>query len=790
MEDISEDESQNPSPTKRTRGKTQDAQGSNSPARRSGRNSGKTVQADGAPEQDEADDLMEVGDDGSKENIATPKEEDANGKDTKTDEAVKTELPKAASGTSATPAPRGRGRPSKGSDTPRDTLGVKNVDEEENETEWDEKGELKITKDGELLGGREYKIKSFILPRHPKRRYMLTVDISKGLQYRDTYIFFLKNPHITRIQGDEKDKAFLEEHGILPGQLRRRPVSIASARSIFRAFGHKCIKRGKPVRDDYWVGDQEEPPDEPEPEEPEDTPLPPRRSDSRFAQPMPRESTLRRQMHRMTHEERERLMPFSTGNRILIPALAVGDEQLYKRAASAADFNRRLRLQRSTSFFDTHTNIEQMPSLSQPQSISVEMKVGSIADIARGNGLSIVQNTDPTDSDWVRVEIPPEDELYPIAIIPGQYQGAFPVARNRFSASDVVPADPTPAAAPNVKDITRASTPAPVALPLPQSASKAAASPAYAIPKVRHAEYTCGEITRTGLPCKRVVFTANEKCLYHAKAVDVPAVDPNACVHCHSITPSPAQPTTKPLPNILLSCASCKTKHHPSCIDFDDAVLINKVQTYSWHCSDCKTCVKCHKAGDDSRLLFCDTCDRGYHTFCLEPPLDEAPEGTWLCPLCAVCASCATTKATDWKHAIIPPEPEKKSTSYGTYLCTYCPDCYRQFEASMFCPVCMGMYKEDEEAAMVCCDACDRWIHVACDATLTSAQYEKLVEDSDSKYTCLLCDDTKIETLRTQDSETPVTGDGVKVERKVIEFDRKKMVVPIVGKEKKRKLKS
>ena len=33
-------------------------------------------------------------------------------------------------------------------------------------------------------------------------------------------------------------------------------------------------------------------------------------------------------------------------------------------------------------------------------------------------------------------------------------------------------------------------------------------------------------------------------------------------------------------------------------------------------------------------MLLCDNCDDGYHTFCLDPPLTEVPEGHWLCPGC------------------------------------------------------------------------------------------------------------------------------------------------------------
>lgn len=36
------------------------------------------------------------------------------------------------------------------------------------------------------------------------------------------------------------------------------------------------------------------------------------------------------------------------------------------------------------------------------------------------------------------------------------------------------------------------------------------------------------------------------------------------------------------------------------------------------------------------QLLFCDDCDRGYHMYCLSPPIKEPPEGmatSWLCTL-------------------------------------------------------------------------------------------------------------------------------------------------------------
>lgn len=42
---------------------------------------------------------------------------------------------------------------------------------------------------------------------------------------------------------------------------------------------------------------------------------------------------------------------------------------------------------------------------------------------------------------------------------------------------------------------------------------------------------------------------------------------------------------------------------------------------------------------DEESLLLCDNCDKGYHTYCLNPPIEEIPEGDWFCPECVEHAS-------------------------------------------------------------------------------------------------------------------------------------------------------
>lgn len=67
------------------------------------------------------------------------------------------------------------------------------------------------------------------------------------------------------------------------------------------------------------------------------------------------------------------------------------------------------------------------------------------------------------------------------------------------------------------------------------------------------------------------------------------------------------------------------------------------VVTYRWQCIECKSCHLCGQSDNDvssrtvhvciiiiclqDQLLFCDDCDRGYHMYCVSPPIKEPPEG-------------------------------------------------------------------------------------------------------------------------------------------------------------------
>ncbi|PNW79026.1 hypothetical protein CHLRE_09g398141v5 [Chlamydomonas reinhardtii] len=45
-------------------------------------------------------------------------------------------------------------------------------------------------------------------------------------------------------------------------------------------------------------------------------------------------------------------------------------------------------------------------------------------------------------------------------------------------------------------------------------------------------------------------------------------------------------------------------------------------------------CEVCKMPDNEEWMLLCDACGSGWHTFCLTPPLEGIPEGTWVCPAC------------------------------------------------------------------------------------------------------------------------------------------------------------
>ncbi|XP_022575696.2 methyl-CpG-binding domain-containing protein 9 isoform X3 [Brassica napus] len=78
----------------------------------------------------------------------------------------------------------------------------------------------------------------------------------------------------------------------------------------------------------------------------------------------------------------------------------------------------------------------------------------------------------------------------------------------------------------------------------------------------------------------------------------------------------------------------------------DIVVSISKLPKAPWDEGVCKIC---GVDKDDDSVLLCDTCDAGYHTYCLNPPLIRIPDGNWYCPSCVIAKRMAQDALESYK---------------------------------------------------------------------------------------------------------------------------------------------
>eukprot|EP01119_Soliformovum_irregulare_P013557 TRINITY_DN3625_c0_g1_i1.p1 TRINITY_DN3625_c0_g1~~TRINITY_DN3625_c0_g1_i1.p1 ORF type:complete len:586 (-),score=132.43 TRINITY_DN3625_c0_g1_i1:1327-2973(-) len=175
-----------------------------------------------------------------------------------------------------------------------------------------------------------------------------------------------------------------------------------------------------------------------------------------------------------------------------------------------------------------------------------------------------------------------------------------------------------------------------------------------------------------------------------------------------------------------LRCRNCCRGFHIKCADISEEVY-HKIVEYGkeeWLCAECKECGICRDIANEQSLLLCDMCDRGYHTFCLDPPLSRPPGGRWVCKDCVFCHSCGAKK------------PGREGTnSRWMREYTLCRACDKLIYEKKFCPVCKKAYRERDNVAMVCCDGCSQWVHATCD-DIDEKKYKKLSKGS---YYCPTC---------------------------------------------------
>ncbi|XP_055732192.1 chromodomain-helicase-DNA-binding protein 4-like isoform X3 [Salvelinus fontinalis] len=100
-------------------------------------------------------------------------------------------------------------------------------------------------------------------------------------------------------------------------------------------------------------------------------------------------------------------------------------------------------------------------------------------------------------------------------------------------------------------------------------------------------------------------------------------------------------------------------------------------------------CEVCQQGGE---IILCDTCPRAYHMVCLDPDMENAPEGTWSCPHCE-------KEGKQWEAREDGSEEEEEEVEAE-------PE--EDDHHMEFCRVC----KDGGE--LLCCDSCPSSYHIHC----------------------------------------------------------------------------
>jgi len=82
------------------------------------------------------------------------------------------------------------------------------------------------------------------------------------------------------------------------------------------------------------------------------------------------------------------------------------------------------------------------------------------------------------------------------------------------------------------------------------------------------------------------------------------------------------------------SCGGVVTVHADRCAPCHLQIIDGKIDHTRSRPSAHAPCEVCGMPDKGEVMVLCDKCGKGWHTFCMEPPLDVVPEGEFVCPLC------------------------------------------------------------------------------------------------------------------------------------------------------------
>lgn len=266
------------------------------------------------------------------------------------------------------------------------------------------------------------------------------MEPSKLLGYRDSHILFQKHPQLKRVRITDEERQHLINTGLLITRFKNPEVAVVTARSLYKCFGHKVIKNGKRIQDDYYESE------------------PGRHIVHHTAEETKEEEEIEDNSRKSLIGKTSRSEGYSS-------AVPLSNETWMHHAALAArGFNAQLHERRAgkPTFYDIHSNINQVPASYQPSVCHFKfsrdknekqvefIKKSNIHNtpLYRGLGKDLLEydietaiQTLSTDKEKeqarhvlaVEENHIKDEEEYPLSLMEGQFQSAFPIHQARFN---------------------------------------------------------------------------------------------------------------------------------------------------------------------------------------------------------------------------------------------------------------------------------------------------------------------------------------------------------------------
>lgn len=170
----------------------------------------------------------------------------------------------------------------------------------------------------------------------------------------------------------------------------------------------------------------------------------------------------------------------------------------------------------------------------------------------------------------------------------------------------------------------------------------------------------------------------------------------------------------------MLFCVDCGEAFHTFCVN----APIHSMDDFAvsgWRCPNCKICeISGDVPQEETRMLFCEMCDRAFSLDLLDPPLEAAPPGLWICGQCVDCETCNNTAEKD--GASLRHWSRKPDKCYRCGGCDGLKD-VEKYTATLKCGVCKSLLRSDD-VDVVRCSQCECAIQTSCDALAkTYAEY-------------------------------------------------------------------